>query len=253
MAGNLRRLVRTFGDAIGKGAFVSDANRPPILVYHHVPKTAGTSMRSWLTNTFGRWRVFWNDGDKGRMIDDVVQKRGVEYFSRYAAIGGHIEFGNPSIQALPEPKIFSAVFRNPVDQVISHFEFVSRRPQHVLHTGGTLESALNSNTAFLRESINIQCRLATGSTNAIDAWKVIEQNAFILGCFDNLPKYVDCVATALDVPQRDLPRNNVQDSNYFDKHYSPRVEELIREVTQEDEAVYQFVLKNGIVATVCGR
>lgn len=252
MAGNLRRLIRTLGDAIGKGAFVSNATRPPILVYHHVPKTAGTSMRYWLRNTFGRRRVFWNDSDKGRIIDDVVQTRGVEHFRRYAAIGGHIEFASPSIQALPQPKIFSAVFRKPVDQVISHFEFVSRRPQNVLHTGGTLESALTSNTAFLRASTNNQCRLVTGSTNAVDALKVIEQNEFILGCFDNLPKFMDSVATTLDVPQRDLPRRNVQDNNYFDKHYSPRVEDLIREITQEDEAVYQFVLKKGVNVTVRG-
>lgn len=252
LASNLRRQALRFSDFIGIGDFVSDATKPPMFVYHHVPKTAGTSVRYWLRDTFGRRRVFWNDNDKGPIIDDVIQKRGVGHFRRYAAIGGHIEFTNPSIKALPQRKIYSAVFRKPVDQVISLFEFVSRRPQNVLHTGGTLESALASNTAFLRASTNNQCRFATGSTNAVDALKVIEQNEFILGCFDNLPKFMDSVATALDVPQCDLPRRNVQDSNYFDKHYSPKVENLIREITQEDEAVYQFVLKKGINATVRG-
>ncbi len=39
---------------------------------------------------------------------------------------------------------------------------------------------------------------------------------FRKGCFDKLPEYMESVATTLDVPQRDLPRRNVQDINYFD-------------------------------------
>ena len=97
-----------------------------------------------------------------------------------------IIFNYPCLQTLPQPKIFSAVFRRPAEQVVSHFEFVSQRPQHAYHTGGTLEDALTTDTAFLRASTNIQCHHSTGCSTAVDALKVIEQNEFILGCFDSL-------------------------------------------------------------------
>ena len=210
-------------------------------------------MRIWLWNTFGRERVFWHGKDEDGVIHAVMRKRGVEHFSRYGAIGGHFTFNYPCIQTLPQPKIFSAVFRRPAEQVVSHFEFVSQRPQHAFHTGGTLEDALTTDTAFLRASTNNQCRFSTGCSTAVDALKVIEQNEFILGCFDSLPKFMDRVATTLDVPRRELPRENVHDSGYFDKHYSPRVAELIREITREDEAIYQCVLKEGVLSTVHAR
>ena len=249
MVRNFRSLVSTFGHALRQGKFSLTASGTPTLVYLHIPKTAGTSMRKWLVNTYGHGRVFWEDQDQNRAIDAIMHERGVEYFDRYAAIGGHIEFTNPSIQALAQPKIYSTVFRRPAEQVVSHFEYVSRRPQHELHTGGTLEDALASDNAFLRASTNMQCRLATGSANAADALKTFEENQFVLGCFDYLAEFRDCIASKLGVLRRKLPRRNVQDSNYFQKHYTPRVAEIVEEITQEDEAVYQFVLKKRVYCT----
>lgn len=137
---NLRSLVSTLGNTLSLGKFGLSAIGSPTLVYHHVPKTAGTSVRKWLSKNYGRRRVFWQDLSQNRDIYATMHERGVEYFWRYAAIGGHLEFTNPSIQALQQRKIHSAVFRRPVEQVVSHFEYVSRRPQHGLHTGGTLET-----------------------------------------------------------------------------------------------------------------
>jgi len=207
-------------------------------------------MRIWLWDTFGRERVFWHGKDEDGVINTVVRARGVKYFSRYAAVGGHFVFTNRHIQALPQPKIFSAVFRRPAEQVVSHFEFVSQLPEHAFYFDGTLEDALTTDTAFLRASTNNQCLQSTGCGNAVDALKVIDHYEFILGCFDSLPKFVECVATTLNLPRRELPRANVQDTDYFKKHYTPRVAELIREITREDEAVYQRVLKEGVLSTI---
>lgn len=80
--------------------------------------------------------------------------------------------------------------------------------------------------------------------------KIIEENEYILGCFDFLPEYRDCIATTLGVPRRNLPRRNVQNLNYFEKHYTPRVAELIEEITQEDEVIYQRVLKERVISSV---
>ncbi|WP_108881226.1 hypothetical protein [Anderseniella sp. Alg231-50] len=243
-------MIATLGD-VWRRDILGD---PPIgsatLAHLHVPKTAGTSMHHWLEKRLGRRRVFWHDKENNPDIDVIMAERGVEYFRRFAVIGGHIAFTDQSVCALPGPKIFSAVFRRPVEQVVSHFEYVSRRPQHGQHTGGTLEDALSRDTAFLRESTNIQCRFATGSTNAVDALKVIEENPFILGCFDYLPQFIDCVASTLNIPRRGLPRRNVQGPNYFEKHYTPRVAEIIKEITQEDEVIYQRVRKERLICTV---
>ena len=225
-------------------------NRPPILVYHHVPKTAGTAMRAWLREVFGHERVFWHGEEEDGFIEDVLRERGVEHFSRFAAIGGHIFFTNPCIQALPQSKIFAAVFRNPAEQLVSHFEYISKRPEHHLYFDGSLEKALRARGVFWRASRNMQCRYSTGNRHKGEALRVFSQNRFILGCFDNLPKFVDCIAANLDVPRGEFPRLNVQGTEYFDKHYSPGVARRIRRITRADEAIYRFVLKEGIWSSV---
>jgi hypothetical protein len=206
-------------------------------------------MRIWLWDTFGRERVFSQGKNEDGVLDDVMRERGVEYFSRFAVVGGHFMFTNSSVRALPQPKIHAAVFRSPAEQIVSHFEFVSQRPQHPLHSGGTLEEVLTGDTKFLRETTNRQCRYVSGQAKASHAMKIFRQNEFILGCFDNLPEFVDRIAKILDVPQAELPRANVQERGYFDNHYTSKAAEIIREITREDEAIYQHLLKDGVWST----
>jgi hypothetical protein len=192
----------------------------PILIFHHIPKTAGTSLRIWLWQTFGRDQVFWH-GEDGA-LESVFDEKGPSYFNRFRVIGGHIPFSHPCIHALKPPKIHAAVIRDPVRQVVSHFEYVSHVPEHPLYFAGSMEEALTSCSRFLSESINMQTRYATNRERYADALTVMQEHRYLLGCFDQLPLFLQALAEMFNLEPAPMPRENVQPPSYFEQHCTPR-------------------------------
>ena len=218
---------------------------PDQLVFLHVPKTAGTSMRLFLWEIFGRNRVFWH-GEDG-FLEDVFRLRGPDYFKRFAVVGGHIQFSHAHLALLPGRKVFAAVMRRPLDQVVSHFEYIANRPSHPLYSGLTLEEALASQSRFAEASRNMQCRYISNCSTAAGAVKVLERTPFMLGCFDRLDLLVEHIGATFNVTTPMFPVENAQPVGYFNKHCTPRAAELIADITREDEILYQRLRKKGLL------
>lgn len=224
----------------------------PVLVFHHVPKTAGTSFRLWLWRTLGREQVFWHGEGEDGLIDDAVAQRGPDYFDRFAVIGGHMPFSNAVLHSLPRPKIHTAVVRRPIDQVVSHFEYVSHLTDHPLHAGGSLEAALETDTLFRRESTNMQTRYISNRETVFEALRVFEDHRFVIGCLDRISVFLSQISRLLHIPCPDLPVENVQAAGYFDRLCTPRAAKMIERITGQDQLLYRKVKKDGVLSTVKG-
>lgn len=222
----------------------------PVLVFHHVPKTAGTSFRSWLWRTLGRERVFWHGEGEDGFIDDAVALRGAEYFDRIAVIGGHIPFSNTVLHSLPQQKVHAAMVRRPIDQVVSHFEYVSHLPDHPLYSGKNLEQALINDTPFLRDSTNMQTRYISNRETVFEAQCVFDENHFIIGCLDNISFFLSQISQLLHISSPEFPLENVQRKGYFESICTPRAARIISEITAQDQIIYQKVKENGVLSTL---
>ncbi|MGE0845762.1 MAG: hypothetical protein AB7L41_05800 [Flavobacteriaceae bacterium] len=170
------------------------AEKAPMLVFIHVPKTAGGSLRQWLIKSFdgsvliqGRPRperstgiegISWgNFGDlKADVADfsDLLKMHGPAAVSRYRVIGGHIDSNHPLILGMERQKLFCAVLRDPVERAISRYAFVRRKnkPQNEFMAGLTLYQALQ--TKRFRSSIeNRQLRFIFGDQKAFPGWTIL--------------------------------------------------------------------------------
>ena len=202
-------------------------------------------MRLFLWEAFGRDSVFWH-GEEG-FLDDVFRVRGPDYFKRFAVVGGHIQFSHAHLSQLPGRQVFAAVIRRPLEQVVSHFEYISQRPGHPLYSGLTLEQTLESRSRFAEASRDMQCRYISNCDTAKGALKVLRRTPFILGCFDRLDLLVDHIAHTFNLPQPVFPMENTQTAGYFERHCTPHASELIADITREDEILYQRVREKGLL------
>lgn len=129
-----------------------------IVIFLHIPKTAGSTLMRILEHQYGSERVLkLYDSTFG----DEVSGLSAEELRRTRVIAGHFYFG--AHLRLPGAFRYLTFLRDPVARVVSHYEFVRRRPEHYLH-----EAALSLSLAdYVRfcgaaEPNNDQTRLLAG-------------------------------------------------------------------------------------------
>jgi hypothetical protein len=133
-----------------------------LLIFLHIPKTAGSTLLRILENQYGPQRV-------RKLYDstfgDEVATLSTEELNWTRVIAGHFYFGVHA--RLPGKSRYLTFLREPVARVLSHYEFVRRRPEHYLH-----EAALSLSLAeYVRfcgdaEPNNDQTRLLAGAEMA---------------------------------------------------------------------------------------
>jgi hypothetical protein len=110
-------------------------------VFIHIPKTAGSSLRSILARQFPRPILTvreWRLTDRPYRADETLQKlRGYaslpdEKKVRYRLIQGHLHFGLQEF--LPQDANYFSVLRDPVKRIVSMYSYALRECGNFLHT-----------------------------------------------------------------------------------------------------------------------
>ncbi len=135
-------------------------SRPPLL-FLHLPKTAGMTVRSVLASRYRKTRslVIGNDinADIARLVALPPEQR-----HRLDLVMGHMSFGLH--QALRPGARYVTVLRDPVDRVLSEYRFLNSNPRHPFHhavAGRSLEEYLASD--YSGQSSDGQVRLLSGN------------------------------------------------------------------------------------------
>ncbi len=105
---------------------------PQPLVFVHVPKTAGTTLKKVFARQYGHESLFKTqpeedlEGTVSRLRDlDRAERQ------RVRLIQGHMPFGIH--EALGAPVRYVTMLRNPVDRMVSHYYYARRIPDHYLY------------------------------------------------------------------------------------------------------------------------
>ena len=137
-------------------------HRDTTIIFHHIPKTAGSTLESILERHFSPREIF--DVDRSRNVHESLLAS-MSYTRRAGIrlIKGHMDFGVH--RYVPNPFVYITVLRHPTERVISHYYYVKRSPDHRLHarvvsTKMSLEEYITSGIAL--ELNNGQVRSLVG-------------------------------------------------------------------------------------------
>ncbi len=215
-------------------------NCPPLIVFFHIPKTAGTSFRYYIYDELGKEKVFWHGEPDYDLIGNVEKDKGVSYFDRFDFIGGHFGFNNPVIKQIKRPKIFISVVREPHEQLISHFNYISKRPKHALFSEKSLEETLKEKSRFRKSSTSMQCRMLTGKTEASQAIQSIISNPFLIGNLKHMDIFIEKLRLLFRFEGEQLRKSNTGSKDYKSQ-YSQIDKELIQSVISEDDKLVNYI------------
>jgi hypothetical protein len=226
----------------------------PKLIFLHIPKAAGTSFRAMVWDMSEADERFWYGMDTNPNVTDYSEA--ILEGKRF--IGGHkgIKFYPADTQNL-----YCSLLRDPVARVKSLFSYYTRpeggvdersfnrrnkQLQRWLELGidpASIVNSLKNCQAFRNEVENHQCAYLSHRDRSFEgALETIAQNNFIVGVSDKIKLLTDQLSTMFDWPELKTVHGNVTRAGGHDGILEEDgAEELIRELSQEDQKLYDYV------------
>jgi galactose-3-O-sulfotransferase len=157
------------------GDEVARADERPTVIFLHIGKTAGMTLRMILNRHFAPSDIMvLRNRDLTPRAHRLRREETVRHFAhlpesdrrRARLIEGHTIFGLHEV--VPRPSTYITLLRNPIALTISQYNFVARKPRHWLHedvaaTDMTLDAYVRSGISL--ETDNSQTRALSGDTN----------------------------------------------------------------------------------------
>lgn len=225
-----------------------------MLVFIHIPKTAGTSVRIFLDQAFSG-KLLWHGKAGGLAAKSAnifwhYQKFGETYLNCFDAIGGHFDYSEikPLLDVKGGKKIVTAILRDPLERVLSHYEFIRNQPGHPQYrevVDCTLYEALKKKRIFYHLSHCAQLRNLTGCSKFRRSLKVLNGNSYMVGNLDYIDKWKIAIQERFRLKEMDFVSANNSIKNYKEKITSQDdfglAERLIRNINSDEYRLIDYV------------
>jgi hypothetical protein len=163
-------------DAAASGTAPPSTDGGPTVIFLHIGKTGGMTLRTILNRQFPSSRIMVvRTRDRRPSNSRLRREETIEQFASLPVqaraeprlIEGHVIFGVHEF--VPRSSTYITLLRDPVALAISQYNFVTRRPGHWLHeelvsSGMSLDAYVESGMSL--ETDNSQTRAISGDTSA---------------------------------------------------------------------------------------
>lgn len=231
----------------------------PTVIFLHIGKTGGSTLRKILRRNFSRLDVLAVRVPKR---DDVLRPRREDSLSVLAAVpeqirrraklvDGHMIFG--AHELLPGPSTYITILRSPVALSISQFRYVQRTPGHRLHE--IVSSRQMSIEDYVREGVslevdNSQTRVLSGDVSTPfgecsdgmleTAKRHIEQRFSVVGLTERFDESVVLLGKTFGWSRLAYVPVKVAPKKARAERVDPRTIRLLEELNRFDLELYRY-------------
>jgi len=209
------------------------------VIFHHIPKTGGTTVNSILNNHFTKEETF------PKHFQFRLKKRPLLKPGQYKLISGHFLFS--TFKNLPGKRI--TFLREPVERVLStqrfYEDFHKKSPlmnrQHIFPVGDPIKMLRNHQCKYF-SSLNTYDPNISDEEHLESAKHNLEHNFFFVGITEDLDRGVPLLCSLLGfTPPNKVPRYNTTQKR--EDGYPETLINEIRERNWADVELYNFVKK----------
>lgn len=216
-----------------EGTIFMSNNKP--LIFLHIPKTAGTSLRMALSESLGdHLKMVYNDPENFQSTDDIrnSDKTGISVVFGHYCFGVHHQLGL-------EPR-YACVLRDPVHRVLSWISHVKSDKRHQFHDDltrlGSEKFVLSGKT---EEVSNHQTMIISGiGGHAIDEAKLNIENFDFVGTTETIKDSTHRLGIVIGKDISVVPHANAGAQH----EHSPSLIEAIKQTNHNDNELYLHTL-----------
>lgn len=231
------------------------------IIFHHIPKNAGTSLRASVDNCLDKRSFFWHYSEPLKLdfeVSDFFSLSNPEIFKAELKkkieskrfLGGHFSLQDylnlRSLYQINNNTVHLFVLRSPVERVISYWEFCQNLPEHVHKTELDISKAIDEEFGFFKAVPWEQNYYISGQNSFEKSLEEINKHKFIIVTSDKLDvltNYLNMQFSSAEITSLNKKFNVNPDKNYQLKY--DRVRDRITKLVKEDQKLYQFVSSNG--------
>ncbi len=216
-----------------------------ILVFAHIPKTAGTSLTHLLRINFGTdlMSAAHRLGTYNSVYQSRDLNRDIRLYKNCRCITGHcvkpyIDFGS-----MEDHLVWFTFLRNPVKRYISHY--IHQQESNVDKFKMSLKDWANT---YNRR--NWMVRMLAGEENLEKAKKILSEKIQFMGLTEKFDKSLEMMPSLLNLNMFDInygkPKMSVKNQELKDHIFDnlSSYEEIINRDNELDKALYEFAINN---------
>jgi hypothetical protein len=175
-----------------KENFTASMLGTPILCFLHLPRTGGTTINRMLKYTFGDRAFFHADlvaehGGEVGLATVLANDNGI--YSRAMLVTGHYGVAHPLVEYAPRPVGIAAVLRQPLERIVSLYDYIRGTPDHPEHAALsllTLNQALDAVPEFAVHCQDAQLRTLFNATDRQGITAALQRYPYLLGRMEAL-------------------------------------------------------------------